>query len=148
MEIAIRLVTARDHDEWLRMRAALWPSEATERLRAEIAVIAKDPRQPVFVAVRPDGGLCGMVEVSIHPSALGCETPHVGYIEGWQVDPDMRRRGIGRMLMRTAEEWARAQGCREMASDTDADRTTSIAAHRALGYEAVEDVLCFHKRLG
>jgi hypothetical protein len=38
-------------------------------------------RQPVFVAERPDGGLCGLVEVSIRSAAPGCTTDRIGYLE-------------------------------------------------------------------
>ena len=91
-----------------------------------------------FVGVRPEGGLCGLVEVSIHESAPGCETDRVGYLEAWYVDEDQRRGGLGRALVEQAEAWARAAGCREMASDTNPTYPLSPAAHEALGYAEVE----------
>jgi GNAT superfamily N-acetyltransferase len=39
--------------------------------------------------------------------------------------------GIGRELMRSAEEWARAQGCVEMASDALTENEPSQHAHEA-----------------
>jgi aminoglycoside 6'-N-acetyltransferase I len=41
-------------------------------------------------------------------------------------------------LVERAEQWARAAGCREMASDTTPFYPISPAAHEALGYEEVE----------
>jgi aminoglycoside 6'-N-acetyltransferase I len=82
--------------------------------------------------------LCGLVEVSIRTSAPGCETDHIGYLEAWYVDPDWRNQGVGRALVEQAEAWARAEGCVEMASDTDPAYPLSPAAHAALGYEEVE----------
>lgn len=101
------------------MRKGVWPTCPDETLRAEMAGICADADQAVFVAVREGGGLGGFAEVSIHPHALGCETHPVGYLEGWWVDPDLRRTGVGCQLLAAAEEWARAKGWREMASDTD-----------------------------
>jgi aminoglycoside 6'-N-acetyltransferase I len=49
----------------------------------------------------------------------------VGYIEGWFVYEALRNRGIGKELMRAAEDWAREHGCREMASDTWIDNEES-----------------------
>lgn len=49
-----------------------------------------------------------------------------------------RNRGIGKELMKTAEEWARAHGCLEMASDTWIDNEESQHAHEALGFEVVD----------
>ena len=38
----------------------------------------------------------GLVEVSIHDSAPGCETDRIGYLEAWYVDPDWRGQGAER----------------------------------------------------
>jgi aminoglycoside 6'-N-acetyltransferase I len=62
----------------------------------------------------------------------------IGYLEAWYVDPDWRGQGVGRALAQAAEDWARAQGCREMASDTTPSYPVSPAAHAALGYQEVE----------
>jgi len=70
-----------------------------------MASILADDSQAVFVAVRERGGLSGFAEVSIHPHALGCQTHPVGYLEGWWVDPDLRRTGLGRQLVAAAENW-------------------------------------------
>ena len=51
-------------------------------------------------------------------------------------------------LVEAAEAWARERGHTEIASDTDPDNRTSIAAHRALGYEEVGRAVCFRKPLG
>ena len=137
----IRPVTLDDKPEWLRMRLALWPDSAPEQEATEMdALLAGYPSPTLmaaFVAPRPEGGLCGLVEVSIHASAPGCETDRVGYLEAWYVDEDWRGRGLGRALVERGEAWARAAGCREMASDTNPSYPTSPAAHEALGYAEV-----------
>jgi aminoglycoside 6'-N-acetyltransferase I len=58
-----------------------------------------------------------------------------------------RSRGVGRALVASAEDWARRMGCREFASDTEADNALSAAAHRALGFEQVVVQRCFRKQL-
>ena len=140
----IRPVQESDAAEWLRMRVALWPDDPAKEA-AEIAqFLSTMPRTKLemlheaFVCERPDGKLCGLVEVSIHTSAPGCETDHIGYLEAWYVDPDVRRQGVGQALVARAEAWARAEGCVEMASDTTPDYPLSPAAHAALGYAEVE----------
>ena len=109
--------------------------------------ILADDTQVVFVAARDGGGLGGFAEVAILPHALGCQTHPVGYLEGWWVDPDLRRTGLGRQLVAAAENWARAKGCREVASDTDVGNDVSLTAHLALGYKQVGRVIPFNKRL-
>jgi aminoglycoside 6'-N-acetyltransferase I len=144
--VAIRPLRDADEAEWRRLRFALWPHYTEEEMRAEMADVRADlERQPVFVAERPGGGLCGLVEVSIHHTAPGCKTDRIGYLEAWYVDLDWRGQGVGRGLVQAAEVWAKSQGCREMASDTDPGYPLSPAAHAALGY--VEVARYFHKDL-
>lgn len=138
----VRLAHPADTAEWLRMRMELWPDSDSDEEAAEIAHYFTGAPLPTlnvaYVYSRPDGGLCGLVEVSIHSSAPGCETDRIGYIEAWYVDPDWRGKGVGRVLVEQAENWAREQGCLEMASDTTPFYPISPKAHQALGYEEVE----------
>ena len=149
--LSIRLNTRRagaaDKPEWLRMRLALWPQDDVEALKVDMDQLLADPLTPVFVLERPGGGLGGFLEAGTRKYADGCDTGPVGYIEGWYVDDDLRRNGAGRALVSAAEDWARSQGCQEMASDTWIDNDSSIAAHRKLGYEEVERLVHFAKQL-
>jgi aminoglycoside 6'-N-acetyltransferase I len=93
----------------------------------------------VLVAEAKDGGLAGFLEVSLRSYADGGEASHpVGYVEGWYVAENWRRQGIGAELLRAADDWARSQGCIEMASDTAIDNAESQRAHQALGFEVAE----------
>ena len=143
-----RLIDAGDRDEWLRMRRALWPESAVDTLEAEMVdILADQDNQAVFVTAKSTGNLGAFIEVSIHPHAIGCQTRNVGYIEGWYVDPDLRRSGVGQSLMAAAESWARAKGCREMASDSLFGIDLGIAAHQACGYTTTAKLVHFMKQL-
>jgi len=146
-EITIRRATSEDESEWLRMRLALWPEHAPDAHRAEVDKILSDPLQPTFVAVRADGRLGGFLEAGTRKYAEGCSTSPVGYIEGWYVDEDLRGQGLGRRLVQAAEEWARARGLTEMASDTWLENEGSIQAHLKLGYQETERLVQFVKKL-
>ena len=146
---AIRRAVHGDLPEWARMRRALWPDE-TEPGEHEREVLAffEDPGRAVtFVAVRPSGGLLGFIEIDVRSVAEGCWSGPVPYIEGWYVDEDARWQGVGTALVRAAEAWAREQGFTEMASDALLTNTVSHEAHRALGYEEVERIVCFRRAL-
>ncbi len=69
------------------------------------------------------------------------------FVEGWWVDEDVRRAGIGRALIALVEDWARGRGFHELGSDADLDNTVSHQAHAALGFEERERVVCYRKRL-
>jgi aminoglycoside 6'-N-acetyltransferase I len=141
----IRSITRDDRDAWLRMRNALWPASAHER---DIdRYFAAEVREPLEVLMAFDDDAVGFIELSIRAYAEGCETDRVAFVEGWYVDPDARGNGVGAALIRAAEEWARSQGCTEIASDTEADNVASAAAHRALGFEEAAVVRCFRKSL-
>jgi len=145
--ITIRCATEADKSEWLRMRQALWPDHSAEVFILQSEEILSDTMQPVFVVERPDGKLGGFLEAGTRKYADGCDTSPVGYIEGWYVDEDLRGQGIGRALMKAAEEWARSQGLIEMASDTWLENEVSIQAHKKLGYEEMERLVHFAKKL-
>jgi aminoglycoside 6'-N-acetyltransferase I len=143
----IRPVQPTDRAEWLRMRLQLWggiPEEHTNDMNTYFA----SPQEAVtFVVERSAGKLGGFIEVSLRNYAEGCTTSPVAYIEGWYVDQDLRRGKVGSQLVHTAEEWARRRGFKEIASDTQIDNMVSLQAHQALGYEEVERIICFRKRL-
>ncbi len=154
--VQVRPVYRPDRDEWVRMRTALWPDDGEAGHGDEVeAFFASGTFRwsesllswKVLVAERPAGGLCGFVEASIRPHVDGCSTRPVGYVEGWYVDPDVRRQGAGRKLIEAAERWAAAQGCKEMASDAHLGNTVSHEAHRALGFGESGRLVHFRKRL-
>ena len=137
-----------DLPEWLRMRRALWPEIAEDDEAADAEAWLAWPNAVVLVAVRPDGrGLAGFAELATRPYAEGCDTGPVAYLEGWYVDPDVRRRGVGAALIRAGESWARARGYRELASNALLDNTVSHQAHEALGFSEVERTVHFRKDL-
>jgi aminoglycoside 6'-N-acetyltransferase I len=156
MSVTVRPARDGDQAEWLRMRSLLWPDGAAAEHAGEVAAFLgsgsfgwSGPSLPaaVFVAVRPAGGLCGFLEASLRPFADGCGPGPVGYVEGWFVDADVRRQGVGGRLVAAAERWADARGCREMASDAHVDNAVSLAAHRALGFEEAGRSVQLRKRL-
>ncbi len=93
------------------------------------------------------GSLSGSLRLSLRSHADGCDPSHcVGYIEGWYVAPPYRRNRIGARLVAAAEEWARTQGCREIASDVWLSNPKSQIAHEALGFEVVDRCVHYRKR--
>lgn len=141
--MVVREFNAADYFEWQRMRNALWPDQT----EADMAAWLARPDAAVLVAVRTPSGLCGFAEVGARSIAEGCATSPVAYLEGWYVDPDVRRRGIGAMLIRDVEAWARCAGYRELASDTSLTNQVSQQAHERLGFVEVERAVQYRKAL-
>ena len=147
----VRPLRASDVDELAPLRHALWPEGSVAEHRGELeGIIAGEwsAIYPYMVFVLEDASLIGFAEVTLRSRADGCDPLRpVGYLEGWYVAEPHRRGGHGAALLRAAEDWARSQGCTEMASDTWLDNETSQRAHEALGFEAVDRVVHFKKRL-
>lgn len=147
MDIIIRRATLEDKPDWLRMRLLLWTYATAEGFGAELDPILADPNQAVFIASLPDGRRVGFLEAGLRAYGEGCETSPVGYPEGVYVDEDMRGQGLSLRLMQAAEDWAREKGCTEIASDTWLENEASIQMHLRLGYEEMERLVHFAKRL-
>jgi aminoglycoside 6'-N-acetyltransferase I len=148
----VRPATLADLDALAARFFALWPDGSLDEHRAEAEkILAGTPVSTMPLAVfvaELDGLVVGFAEVGLRSHADGCDPARpVGFLEGWFVDEPHRRSGVGGALVRAAEEWARAQGCREIASDTWLDADTSIRAHEALGFEVVDRCVNFRKSL-
>ncbi|HEY6466549.1 MAG TPA: GNAT family N-acetyltransferase [Candidatus Acidoferrales bacterium] len=153
MAETIRRAQLADKAELAKLRALLWPEiNPTDNL-AEIghfftASTSNALPTTVFVSQHDSGELTGFIEVGLRSHADGCDTARpVGFIEGWFVCESSRNQGIGKQLMRSAEDWARAHGCAEMASDALIDNLRSQRAHEAAGFEIVDRCVHFRKRL-
>jgi aminoglycoside 6'-N-acetyltransferase I len=147
MTVTIRTARQEDRTEWPRMRRTLWDDCPDEQQAREMEEILGSDTEEVFFAERQGGGLCGFLEVALRSRADGCDSTPVGYIEGWYVDEDVRRRGVGRALVEAAESWARSKGCRQMASDAELWNDVSHRAHAALGYDQSARLVLFKKNL-
>ena len=147
-EYTVRPLVESDLNEWLRLRSLLWDETDENDHRDEMVdIIEHSDSQLVVVADRGEGSLSGFLEASIRPMAEDCETDHVGYLEGWYVEPDARRSGLGRALVTFAEDWARAHGCEEMASDAEVGNDVSLSAHQNLGYKETSRLVHLRKEL-
>ena len=153
--VHIRPAQTTDLEQLACLCEALWPKSSAGEHAQELQLILAGKTAlvltmplAIFVAEGDGGRLVGFVEVDLRSHADGCNPSRpVGYIEGWYVIGDHRHRGVGRILLAKAEDWARSQGCVEMASDAIIDNDASQRAHEALGYEVVDRCVHYRKRL-
>jgi aminoglycoside 6'-N-acetyltransferase I len=153
LTIKVRQAHLSDKDELAKMRELLWPESSMEEHRKELESTLRslvNGTLPMTILVSQDqgGALTGFIEVGLRSHADGCDPARpVAFVEGWFVQEISRKQGIGRALMRSAEAWAREQGCLEMASDTWIDDERSLQSHQALGFEVVDRCVHFRKPL-
>lgn len=74
-------------------------------------------------------------------------TQKIPYVEGWYLDTGLRSSGYGKQLMAAAETWAKENGFDELAGDAELEDSGGIAAHKALGFKEVGQIVCFIKKL-
>lgn len=152
--VVIRRATAGDCEAVAELCALLWPDGSLQEHAAELReklASGMSGTLPVAIIVAADvesGALAGFVEVGLRSHAESCDTARpVGYAEGWFVRSELRKSGVGAALMRAAEDWARTQGCGEMASDAQIDNNVSQRVHEALGYHEVDRCVHYRKKL-
>ena len=101
-------------------------------MQMRVARLATDERYRTFVAVR-DGKVCGMIgtlkSLSYEHNDLG------GRILALAVLSTMRRLGIGRALIATAEKDFAQRGIRRIALNTRLAREDAHKFYESLGYE-------------
>ena len=112
----------------------LWPDEDPAELLADCHRICASQKEICFAAIHQDK-VIGFIHLSQRTDYVeGCESSPVAYIEGIFVSKMKQKQGIGRMLVRTGEDWARINGLTEIGSDAELNNTQSHAFHLASRY--------------
>lgn len=134
---------------WLAMRQALWPEGTqAEHIEEMRDLLADSKRYGQFIALDQHREPAGFIEAALRYDYVnGTETSPVAFIEGIYVKPSCRSQGFARQLVDAVIGWARAQGCVELASDTQLENVVSQDVHKALGFVETERVVYFRKCL-
>ena len=114
---------------WLISTGGEWRSAGDER--RYLKALRRYPHAAVFVAERDDGALVGRLSVSrdTHPASS-----HVADL-GLMVASEARRQGVGRALLWSAVEWARAAGVRKLELHVFPWNDAAISLYEAFGFE-------------
>jgi ribosomal protein S18 acetylase RimI-like enzyme len=104
----------------------------TPEMQMRLERIAVDERLRIFVAVC-GGKVCGMIGTLTYPSIE--HNDFSGRIVALVINSTMRRRGIGRALIATAEKDFAQRGIRRVALNTQLAREDAHKFYESLGYE-------------
>ena len=102
-----------------------------EVIRDRFAEVSMSPVHKLFVA-KDDGVVCGWVQVCKERETLLSDAR--AEITALVVDERVRGKGIGRVLVKAAEEWALAQGLKLMRLRTNVTREEAHQFYRRVGY--------------
>lgn len=135
--------------DWLSLRLALWPDCPREQHLEEMARFLQEPdRYAQFIVRSQDGHGLGFAEASIRTDYVnGTQSSPVGYLEGLFVKTEARGQGVAALLVEAVSEWAAAQGCVELASDTQPENFVSQAVHQHLGFVETERAVFYSRSL-
>lgn len=120
----------------------------TAATQTEAETRARTLSGQTFVALL-DGELVGTVTVcspmDIVPGSLADSVPHykdsgVSRFHQYAVDPRCQGKGLGRLLLRQAEDWATTRGYLALATDMAEGATELCAFYRHMGYRPIDHV--------
>lgn len=144
----IKQATTLDLASWLSLRKLLWPNITNSEHQYEMKDIFQQPEKMASFIAWENGMPIGFAEVNLrYDYVAGCTTIPVTYLEGIFVVANKRKQGIARMLCGKVEEWGKAKGCNELASDVELDNLVSQQVHQALSFQEVERVVCYYKKI-
>ena len=98
----------------------------------------------VFVADAPGSGVIGWIHVSRNPLL---ESPLRAEINGLVVSSSTRSQGVGTLLLRAAEEWARRQRCTGVNLRSNVIRDRAHGFYEREGYQHYKTQKAFRKPL-
>ena len=125
----------------------LWEDCSFEEELASYSGIIDSETETCYL-VKEKGNYIAFVHISIRNDYVeGSNDLPVAYIEAIYVKPNDQKRGIARILINVAENWAIQKGLCQLASDTSIANETSIEFHKKVGFTEVERIVCFIKDL-
>ena len=132
LDLTIRAAEINDAAALSRLMCELGYETTKSEMQIRLEWIATDERYRTFVAVR-DGKVCGMVGTLTSPSYEHNDLG--GRILALVTSRAMRRQGIGRALIATAEKDFAQRGIRRIALNTRLTREGAHEFYESLGYE-------------
>lgn len=143
----IRKATMNDLPRLTELALELWPDYAVDTMYYDLGTIMTAGESVFFLAYREDTAV-GFAQCQLrHDYVEGTHSSPVGYLEGIYVREADRKLGLAGQLIKTCEDWARAQGCMEFASDCETHNEESLAFHLKLGFREANRIICFTKNL-
>ena len=131
-DLTIRAAEISDAAALAQLMCELGYETTKSEMQRRMERIAVDERYRTFVAMR-DGKVCGMIGTVTNPSYEHNDPS--GRILALATLSTVRRRGIGRALIATAEKDFVQRGIRRVALNTQLTRGDAHKFYESLGYE-------------
>lgn len=143
----IKVATKDNLDSLTNLALLLFPQSSYTELYNEFLELLDDQRAKIFLQYEQDLPI-GFAQCQLRYDYVeGTSTSPVGYLEGIFVKEGYRRKGYARELLSACENFARAKGCSEFASDCELDNQASFNFHKAMHFKEANRIICFTKKL-
>jgi GNAT superfamily N-acetyltransferase len=138
----IRLAMIADAKEIARLCLQLGNQIRVEQVEDRLEKINQEKDSVIFLYVM-DNLICGWVHV-FGKCIIQLEYAEIG---GLVVDTEYRGKGIGKNLMRKAEEWAMEKGYSEIRLRSGGHRKEAHTFYKSIGYENIKWQEVFSRKL-
>lgn len=130
-----------------KMAIQMWKNNTIESLESEFKELINS-NNTIFFIKYLDNKPIGFAQCSLRNDYVeGTNSSPVGYLEGVYIIEGYRNKGYAKQLVLECENWAKEKGCIEFASDCELDNINSLKFHLSIGFDEVNRVICFKKRI-
>ena len=144
-EPIIRDATLSDGSDLAELSTQLgYPTEA-HQVAPRLEAILEAGDQKVLVACTPDGQVVGWIHIF---QALRVESDAFAELGGLVVIEELRGRGIGRLLLAAAEDWAQGRGLTKLRVRIRTHRTEAVKFYDRMAFQPTKEQRIFDKDLG
>lgn len=143
----VKRAAKKDLDTLVNLAGIMWDRHSVIQLFHEFSEIMAKGDTQFFLKYENDTAV-GFAQCRLsHDHIKGTKTSPVGYLERVFVKEGYRNRGYAGELLKACEEWARENGCMELAGDCEIDNKESFEFYKAMDFTEVNRIICFAKSL-
>jgi GNAT superfamily N-acetyltransferase len=140
----VRTATAADSEHISTLCDQLGYPTSSEQVAERIKAIQRLDDHTLLVAQSSDRRLLGWVHIHLFPLVVSELEAEIG---GIVVDEGHRGQGIGKLLMKHAEEWSRKKGCQGLRLRSNIIRENAHTFYERIGYGKTKTQWVFRKSL-
>jgi len=142
LSCAVRVAQPKDSTAMAALAVQLGYECTAADVRQRLAEMNNPTQYGVFVAVLPEMEIVGWICVYVFRAI---EVDTLAEISGLVVDERFRSHGIGKVLIKAAEDWARQAGCADISVHSNVTRERAHRFYVSNGYEPIKTQEMFRK---
>lgn len=141
--ITIRPASSADTPILVSLLEILGYEVTEERVNHRLTNILASSQDKILVAVE-DNQVVGFIHIFLKQLL---EKPLAGESGALAVAQNMQGKGVGKLLIKAGEDWARDQGCKRLVVKSNIMRAGAHAFYQAVGYSTSKRQVVFEKTL-